>query len=296
MQKYILSIFLLTLSCTGDTALVTARDGLYVRDKPDPKSKKLDILPKGTKVKILFVDEKRYNLYGKEAAFAFVQFKGDKRGYVYSAFLTSTSSGNIPLILNLLLAIVGTVLIAYLVYRYRQKLKTLSQRAIDATKQSLETYRAEKKHKADLQKIEAELRAEISKKAAKDKPRIQNEDIGKRIQLRNLAGIKTILFVMLLILLAINNPSKTDFAQYISEQISAEISNKTDSFDKALLSAGKVIGLDIEKGGVDFLTNQVLQRTRSQDCVIFSLYWVSAPNQQILVIGVIKRFIPIPIR
>lgn len=304
MKTRIQILILLTLgnfACSSEFFTVTARDGLYVREQPSPigkhvldsKKRHKILLQKGEKVRLLFVDKVQYKAHGIEDNFAFVEYRGSNRGYVFKGFLES-SSGNVPrLLLTLTLILIVAFGVGWLVYRYRQQIISLAQKAGQFIRIYYIELREKQKSKAKLNKIEQRLKDERAKEIAIATAAERERQVATKMVSGQVRAVKWLLFFIMLALLAVNNPSRSDFAAMIREKVSTSVQQQTDDLEKLIFNASKMIGIDIQAAGEDEISQQIISSTREIDCFIFTIYLVPTQNRPIAMIGILRRFIPI---
>jgi hypothetical protein len=304
MKTKIQILILLTLgnfACSSEFYTVTARDGLYVREQPIPTGKHvLDakrrhkvLLQKGEKVRLLFVDKVQYKANGIEDNFAFVEYRGSNRGYVFKGFLESSSGNFTRLLLTLTLILIFASGVGWLVFRYRQQILSSSQKAGQFIRKTYLELREKQKSKAELNKIEQQLKEERAKEIALATAAERERQMATKIVSRQVRAVKWLLFFIVIALFAVNNPSRSDFAAMIREKVSSSIQQQTDDLEKLMLAAGKMVGIDIQAAGEDAISQYIISRTREIDCFIFTIYFVPTQNRPIAMIGILRKFIPI---
>jgi len=227
MHRYLIfSILLLSSSCGNDIYTVMDKDGLFVREKPDlhakhvldSKKHKKVVLGKGTKVKVLFWDDKIHKAHGAEAPYAYVEYKEGQRGYVFAAFLRSESSSRFKLIAILTILILAFAAILFLAYRYRAKMREFTQKFGKKISDTYEAARTQYKETQDLKKIQREILAEKNRKTESElqkEKEFKEKAIAEKTLRTQVRGIKLLLFIILLVIMALNNPTKDDLAVII---------------------------------------------------------------------------------
>ncbi len=87
---------------------------------------------------------------------------------------------------------------------------------------------------------------------------------------------KLAIALLVLILLAVTNPSKEEYTAWLQEKIEAKTENS------------------IMKGVVSLFGESIIENaTTTQNFIIFSIYNVSLDGKKIKILGVFKNFIPI---
>lgn len=87
---------------------------------------------------------------------------------------------------------------------------------------------------------------------------------------------KIIIALLILILLAVTNPSKEDYTAWLQEKIEAKTENP------------------IMKGVVNLFGDSIIKNaTTTKNFIVFSIYDVSLNGKKVKILGALKNFIPI---